>query len=946
MSTSLAPIRAATRLMRLLVTSLAVAASLVTGAMPAMARSFVEFESGQVRPVAMTPDGTKLLAVNTPDNALEVFTINADGSLTHSKSIPVGMEPVAVAARNNSEIWVVNHLSDSVSVVDLSATPAKVVRTLLVGDEPRDIVFAGTGFNRAFITTAHRGQQRNDASIAAVPGASGPQLTTEGIGRADVWVFNASNLGTTFGGTPVQILSFFADTPRGLAVTPDGLTVYVAAFQSGNQTTVINETVVPDGFGQEGVPGPSTNAAGIAAPETGVIVKFDQSANKWLDSKGKDWSSLVKFTLPDHDVFTVNADTLATGTMFDHVGTVLFNLVVNPETGKVYVTNTELPNHVNFEGPGIFGGSTVQGHLSESRITVLNPANGNVEPQHLNKHIDYNLRHTNPDADQYRETIDAQKTHSLATPLQPVVSSDGETLYVAAFGSAKIGVFNTADIEDGSFDPTQASANYIDTGGGPSGMVLNESDGLNPRLYVLTRFANQVEVVDLNTNTTLETHALHNPEPAQVVAGRPFLYDANLTSGNGETSCSSCHTFGDLDQLAWNLGNPDDIVTTNTIPDAVPGQPHADTFHPMKGPMTTQTLKGMATHGALHWRGDRVDGFFGIDACAEPTGAPCSEDFSFRNFIVAFEGLVGKEGTVTPSEMQQFSDFIMEVMLPPNPIRPLNNTLTNTGLAGQNLFSGRVTDRVTNCVGCHTLNPALGLFGSGGQQSFETETQNLKVPQLRNVYTKVGMFGESRAAPFTGDQIRGFGVVHDGSIDTVNDFIGTPVFQLTNTEQQNLEAFVLRFPTDLAPIVGQQVTLTATNAVVANPRVDLLVQRSNVPFDSLMLGGTVTECDVVVKGSEGGVARGWVREASGQFRSDINTLTNDPTLRALASQGPLTYTCAPPGSGTRMGINRDEDNFLDGLDNCPAVANNDQLDADNDLIGNACDPINNPPPGC
>ena len=68
-----------------------------------------------------------------------------------------GMEPVSVAARNDNEVWVVNHLSDSVSIVDLSASPAKVVRTLLVGDEPRDIVFAGTGgTNRAFITTAHR----------------------------------------------------------------------------------------------------------------------------------------------------------------------------------------------------------------------------------------------------------------------------------------------------------------------------------------------------------------------------------------------------------------------------------------------------------------------------------------------------------------------------------------------------------------------------------------------------------------------------------------------------------------------------------------------------------------------------------------------------------------------------------------------------------------------
>ena len=39
-----------------------------------------------------------------------------------------------------------------------ASTPPRVVRTLLVGDEPRDIVFAGPGGNRAFITTAHRGQ--------------------------------------------------------------------------------------------------------------------------------------------------------------------------------------------------------------------------------------------------------------------------------------------------------------------------------------------------------------------------------------------------------------------------------------------------------------------------------------------------------------------------------------------------------------------------------------------------------------------------------------------------------------------------------------------------------------------------------------------------------------------------------------------------------------------
>lgn len=104
--------------------------------------TFTAFESGQVRPMAMSPDGDRLFVVNTPDNRLEIFDLTG-GSPVIIDSVPVGMEPVAVAARSNDEVWVVNHLSDSVSVVDVSAVPGRMIRTLLVGDEPRDIVFAG-----------------------------------------------------------------------------------------------------------------------------------------------------------------------------------------------------------------------------------------------------------------------------------------------------------------------------------------------------------------------------------------------------------------------------------------------------------------------------------------------------------------------------------------------------------------------------------------------------------------------------------------------------------------------------------------------------------------------------------------------------------------------------------------------------------------------------------
>ena len=128
--------------------------------------SYTLFESGQVRPLTMSADGSRVYAANTPDNRVEVFRTTRSG-LDHCGSISVGLEPVALALRNDRELWVVNHLSDSVSVVRINkracskhgkrSAPGAVVRTLLVGDEPRDIVFAGRGRNRAFITTAHRG---------------------------------------------------------------------------------------------------------------------------------------------------------------------------------------------------------------------------------------------------------------------------------------------------------------------------------------------------------------------------------------------------------------------------------------------------------------------------------------------------------------------------------------------------------------------------------------------------------------------------------------------------------------------------------------------------------------------------------------------------------------------------------------------------------------------
>src|SRR6185436_7127544 len=389
------------------------------------------------------------------------------------------------------EAWVVNHLSDSVSIVHLDPTDptmAHVVRTVLVGDEPRDIVFAGAGGNRVFVTTAHRGQNAADQGFD-------PQLTTPGVGRADVWVFDADDLGTSLGGTPLARVVLFADTPRALAVSPNGAIVYAAAFHSGNQTTSVGEGAVCDGGAGVppcllndgvvmpwGMPLPNDNFEHVTGPETGLIVKFDSGSGEWRDAIGRDWTTAVMLDLPDLDVFAIDANSTppVETASWASVGTVLFNLAVNPQTGRVYVSNTDAHNEVRFEGPGIYGGSTVRGHLAEARITVLDGSS--VLPRHLNKHIPYGTVPSPPGV----------SANSLATPLGMAVTSDGATLYVAAFGSSKIGRFATAALEDDSFVPSAASHVGV-TGGGPSGLALDEA---NDRLYVLTRFDDAVAVVD------------------------------------------------------------------------------------------------------------------------------------------------------------------------------------------------------------------------------------------------------------------------------------------------------------------------------------------------------------------------------------------------------------------------------------------------------------------
>jgi DNA-binding beta-propeller fold protein YncE len=945
--------------------------------------SFTLFESGQVRPLALSPDGKRLFAVNTPDGRLEVFQVIGSG-LKHRFSVQVGLEPVAVAARTDDEVWVVNHLSDSVSVVDVGdASHARVMRTLLVDDEPRDIVFAGQGKSRAFITTAHRGQNTH----------RDPQLTTPGVGRADVWVFDAENLGDTLEGVPLTVITLFTDTPRALAVTPDGGRVYAAGFHTGNKTATINEFLVQQGISppfkriypepllnQGLTPEPLVNYAGIGQPSVGLIVQF--KGGHWVDNIGQVWDDMVPFELPDQDVFTIDAMAdppreVADGA-YSGVGTVLFNMIVNPVNGHVYVANTDAQNQNRFEGPGVFAGHSVRGHLHESHITVLGRTPGSVETHHLNKHIDYS--HC------CAPIPNAENDTSVAFPQDMALTADGNTLFVAAFGTSEVAVYDTGELENDSFVPNVANQIHV-SGGGPSGLAMDEKRG---HLHVLTRFDNGISTVDLDERKEVGHLRMLNPEPKHIAKGRRFLYDASFSSSHGDSACASCHVFGDFDSLAWDLGNPDADQILNTGPFRVdetigffllrainlavqPPQllenPVNSHFRPMKGPVTTQSLRGLDNHGSMHWRGDRTGGNRAIlpdeDAGpnAQPNGGSFNEDLAFRKFNIAFTDLNGRHEFIPEADMQAFTDFILEITYPPNPIRNLDNSLTEAQQRGHDFFlNGPKSDTFFPCSGCHVLDrdgnrefPEVkhpGFFGTDGQFSFEGESQFFKVPHLRNLYQKVGMFGMPPNPPFPSviappgslvffplgntplpeklkQQVRGFGFLHDGSVDTVFRFVSASVFlqrdpsPILGTDprtppnllddngkdpgnrgglpltpagielRRDLETFLLAFDSNLAPIVGQQATLTSTNAVVVGPRIDLLINLAEAK-----------ECDLVARTRKTGYL---YRDGRFVPASVGHRPLLDAELRTKATKryGEVTYTCVPPGSGQRIARGRD-----------------------------------------
>jgi YVTN family beta-propeller protein len=795
---------------------------LILIATPALTWSaYVNFEGKQTSPVRISPDGARLFAVNTPDCRLSVFDLTDPKFPILIKEIAVGLEPVSVNPRSSDEAWVINEVSDNLSIVSVSNG---IVETALqVGDEPADVVFAK---GRAFVTVA-----RENAIV----------------------VFDISNR------TQIATIPLEGENPRALVVNSDGTRVYTAFALSGNATTIIPAAFAPAQ--------PSPTVITNAPPQVGLIVAATNTA----------WAAVIQYNMPDHDIAEIDVCDLVVTGYVSGVGTVNLGVCCHPSNGNLYVANTEARNLVHFE-------PNLRGHAVDNRITCIT-TNGDVIPWDLNPGINYAVL---PNA--------AALSNALAQPTAIVCDPNSANMYVAAFGTDRVACIDTncnvlVRIEMGNAPGAQVDPRNKR---GPRGLAMHPTE---PVLYVLNRIANTLSIVCTSNNTVLAEVPVgsHDPTPAVIREGRGFLYDAKL-SGNGTMACAACHIDAEMDMVAWDLGDP--AGSMQQVITIISNFPVPLQMHPMKGPMITQTLRGLDGLNPLHWRGDRTN---------------------FLAFNPAFDSLLGGS-QLSAADMETYRDFIDTIVFHPNPNQNLDRTLPASfaggdPIAGRNTFLNEAYIPGLTCNTCHVADPGPGANGVIIPAAALQLSQDFKIPHLRNIYKKLSF---SRSAGT--NSVGGFGFLHDGTFDTIFDFLSEPVFGIFATDpvrKRNLNAFLQCFDTGTAPAMGHVIALCSSN-----------IYETTISNTWTVLEGqaAVSNIDLIAHGRINGRTAGLLYDPNTQTyqtdRTNEVALTRAQIEAALTNACVLTVMGVGHGCGMRAAIDRDDDGTLDADETGPEISIN------------------------
>jgi YVTN family beta-propeller protein len=639
---------------------------------------FQLFESPQVQPIVLSPDGAELYVAHTTANRVAVLSPALGYQIWH---VPVGMDPVSLAIRpGGNELWVSNHVSDSVSVIDIapgSPTRWRVIDTVqsvdAAGvtrfDEPAGIAFTADGA-KAYVALS----------------------STDRIAVID------ANARTVSGTIRVR-----AQEPRAIAVRNGRL--YVAAFESGNQSQL------------SACPSTSpTNRFTSGSPPQCTLGALDLIAfatNPNLPGVVK--NIVVDPQLPDRDLFVYDTGSDAEVGVASGVGTLLYGLAVS-SAGRVFVTQTDARNVVNgLEGQGLID---LDNRMFDNELAAVtcNPTCGAVAVRNLE--------------------ASASHASAMATPYGIALSGDDSTLVVTLAGSSRVAAIDAATMNTRSvIDLGAGPQRGLQI---PKGVALRSGPAGEPlTAYVLNTMENTVSIVDVSNPdaiVALPGKMGLGPDamPEAVRRGRVAFHNA-FASSSGNFSCASCHPDAHIDQILWRIGGA-------CFFGACTGEDEPRTTMPVRGLKNTLPLHWDGTLGDPFGGPNGAVGNGGsVPASCDP-GGPDGDLDCFRHLVdgslagvmcdqrSCASGPSGLPGLLTAPERNDLAAYLRAVAYPPARARRMDDTIstpaspvpvpngdgTASGITANALtgFSdfftnqGGVADPDTcadSTAGCHTL---------------------------------------------------------------------------------------------------------------------------------------------------------------------------------------------------------------------------------------------------
>ena len=653
------------------------------------------FASPHASPIAV--HNGRVFVVNTPADTVDVIDSNTRKII---ERINVGIDPVSVAVRpDGKEVWVSNHVSDSVSVIDNmpnSAAYLQVVATIqhfdpeskaTTFDEPVGIAFAS-----------------NDKAYVAL--SSENQIAVINVATREI-----SNR-----------LTIPAQDPRAIAVRGEKL--YVIPFESNNKTQL-------SGGSKDDIDG---DLVTFDAWEHSIRVNNVLSLGHVTD--------IVKHPdVPDRDLFVFDTNTDELVETVDTLGTLLYGLTVDSK-GDVFIAQADARNDVNGRaGTKNHGIKELENRAFLNQITQVQFKDGSAQET---KFIDLE-----PLPPQHPE-----KGQALATPFAIQISQDDLTLVVSAAGSDKL---FTVDVDSGKV------LGRISVGAVPRGITLeNSADGKPKQAWVFNAVANtvsQVDLTDLTRPKVVGFVMLEDPTDRQVKLGRTWFNDADASS-TGTFSCASCHPDGHTDQLLWVLKTPvvtggEQIMPRSTMPirglrdtapfhwDGIPGDPYGGN-------------NSANIHGSDPPNSDINDPFSAPRHLID--GGLATTMLLEGDFTINDEG---KSGLLSAAERDDMAAFLLSVPYPPAQKRPYTNVVSSKAQKGFKLFhidgdNDPSKPRPNVCGNCHrmpflvsTNTPGTGMDAPTWRGAYD---RFLILPQGRlnivefDFYHRVAESGQSEEA--------------------------------------------------------------------------------------------------------------------------------------------------------------------------------------------------------